>query len=412
MPAAEITIGFVPLLDSAVLVSAVAKGFVRDEGLDVRLERESAWSSIRDRMAVGYLNASHILAPMPIAANLGLFPLSPALVAPFALGLGGNAVTVSSALGAALDAAEDSGTLDPLSAGAALKRVVEERRAKGEPPLRFAVVYAFSGHNYELRFWLSACGIDAERDVEIVILPPPFMPDALAAGRIDGYCVGEPWNTEAVLRGVGRIATVKARIWRSSPEKVLGVERDFAERRPEALDALLRALYRAAQWCGAPENRDELAALLGQPDYLAVPAETLRPALSGQILAAPGRTVEVDDFFLTAAKAATFPWQSHALWFYSQMVRWGFCAHSAHNARIARDSYRPDLYRRALRPIGAPLPGANLKVEGALTRATPVGASSSGLVLGPDGFFDGHTFDPDQLDAYVTAQRRPADKPA
>ncbi len=406
MPKSQIAIGFVPLLDSAVLVSAVAGGFTADEGLDVRLVRESAWSSIRDRLAVGHLHAAHMLAPMPIAANLGLFPLSPSLVAPFALGLGGNAVTVSNALAEQMRAEGDRGDLDPVTAGAALREVVRARRAARAAPLRFGVVYHFSGHNYELRFWLAACGIDPDHDVEFVILPPPYMPDALAAGRIDGYCVGEPWNSSAVMRGVGRIATVKARIWRSSPEKVLGVARDFAETRPEALDALLRALYRAAQWCGAPENREALASILAAPAHLGLPRELLLPALSGEILAAPGRVVPVEDFFVTAAKAATFPWQSHALWFYSQMVRWGDCSHSAHNAAIARDSYRPDLYRRALRSLGAPLPGANLKVEGALIRATAVGASAAGLVLGPDGFFDGHAFDPDRLDAYLATQRR------
>ena len=406
MPKSQIAIGFVPLLDSAVLVSAVAGGFTADEGLDVRLVRESAWSSIRDRLAGGHLHAAHMLAPMPIAANLGLFPLSPSLVAPFALGLGGNAVTVSNALAEQMRAEGDRGDLDPVTAGAALREGVRARRGARSAPLRFGVVYHFSGHNYELRYWLAAGGIDPDHDVEFVILPPPYMPDALAAGRIDGYCVGEPWNSSAVMRGVGRIATVKARIWRSSPEKVLGVARDFAETRPEALDALLRALYRAAQWCGAPENREALASILAAPAHLGLPRELLLPALSGEILAAPGRVVPVEDFFVTAAKAATFPWQSHALWFYSQMVRWGDCSHSAHNAAIARDSYRPDLYRRALRSLGAPLPGANLKVEGALIRATAVGASAAGLVLGPDGFFDGHAFDPDRLDAYLATQRR------
>lgn len=401
----DISIGFVPLLDSAILVAAQEMGFFRAENVNAHLTRETAWSAIRDRLAVGHLQAAHILAPMPIAANLGLFPLSPSLIAPIALGLGGNAVTVSHALGEAMEAAGDIGDLDPARAGAALKAVIAQRHAAGLPKLRFGVVYAFSGHNFELRYWFAACGIDPERDVEIVVLPPPLMPDALAAGRIDGYCAGEPWNTGATRRGFGRIATVKARIWRSSPEKVFAVSEATANGNPDLVDALVRALYKAAMWCGMPENRAELAAILARPTYLGVAAKNIEPLLSGQVAVATGRVQTVADFFLTADKAATFPWQSHALWFYSQMVRWGLCSHSPLNARIAGNSYRPDLYRRALHPLGAPLPGASQKVEGALTAPTPVGASAAGLVLGPDGFFDGLIFDPLDIDSYIERQK-------
>ncbi len=398
----DIRIGFVPLLDSAILVSAVEKGFTRQEGLNVILSREPSWSSVRDRLAVGNLDAAHMLAPMPIAANLGLFPLSPTLIAPIAMGLGGNAVTVSNALAQDLAQANAGETLDAGQVGVALQRVVEMRRESGLPPLRFGVVYSFSSHNFELRYWLAACGIDPDTDVEIVVLPPPHMPQALAEGQIDGFCAGEPWNSAAVQRGAGHIATLKAHIWRSSPEKVLGVSQPWAEQNPQALDAVLRALYRAALWCGDAANHMELAHLLSVA--VGVEPKLLLAGLSGALHIAQGQRLQVDDFFLTATRAATFPWQSHALWFYSQMVRWCYCRHAPEQVRIARDSYRPDIYRRALRSLGAPLPGANLKVEGALVMPTPVGAANSALVLGPDGFFDGHIFDPDQIEDYMRAQ--------
>lgn len=400
----DMRIGFVPLLDSAILVSAVEKGFTRAEGLNVTLSREPSWSSVRDRLAVGSLDAAHMLAPMPIAANLGLFPLSPSLIAPIAMGLGGNAVTVSNALARELAQARAGETLDAGHVGHALQQVVSVRRERGLSPLRFGVVYSFSSHNFELRYWLAACGIDPDHDVEIVVLPPPQMPQALADGQIDGFCAGEPWNSAAVRRGAGHIATLKAHIWRSSPEKVLGVSQPWAEQNPQALDGLLRALYRAALWCGDAANHVELAHLLSTRSYLGVEPELLMGGLSGALEIAHGQRLQVDDFFLTAARAATFPWQSHALWFYSQMVRWGYCTHAPDHVRIARDSYRPDLYRRALRALGAPLPGANLKVEGALVVPTPVGAANSALVLGPDGFFDGHIFDPDQIEDYIRVQ--------
>jgi NitT/TauT family transport system ATP-binding protein len=212
------------------------------------------------------------------------------------------------------------------------------------------------------------------------------MADALKAGRIDGYCVGEPWGSVGVASGAGRIATVKALIWPLSPEKVLGVTEGWAADNPEALAALLRALYRAGQWCGTPENRPEAARLLSQPNYLGVPATESSHALSGQIDVGGGTVVEIDDFFVPAAHHATFPAITHAMWFYSQMVRWGDVAHTAENVARARASARPDLYRAALQDL-ADLPDAD---------AWPLGSAS---------FFDGKAFDPEDVGGYITSQR-------
>lgn len=402
----QIVAGFMPLLDSAVLVAAKEKGFAEQEGIDLALVRETSWANIRDRMAVGHFQVAHVLAPMPIAANLGLTPLAVPTIAPMALGLGGNAVTVSNALWALMVDRGATPDFNPATTGHALKQVAADRAARSEPVLRFAVVHPYSGHNYELRYWLAACGIDPVRDVEILIVPPPLMADALAGGSIDGYCVGEPWNTAAALLGRGRIVTVKAAIWRSSPEKVLNVGATWAADNPEALEALLRALCRSAQWCADPAHRGDLAQILSDKTYLARPAEWMLHGLSGELNVGGGEIRHAEDFFVPFAKAATFPWKSHALWFYSQMVRWGQVAHNEENARIARETYRPDIYRTALKPLGIALPVANAKVEGALRSPTPVGSAGASLTLGPDGFFDGGLFDPDQLDSYIAGQKR------
>ena len=402
----QITAGFMPLLDSAVLVVAKEKGLAQAEGIDLTLVRETSWANIRDRLAVGHFQVAHMLAPMPIACNLGLTPLAAPTIVPMALGLGGNAVTVSNALWDEMEARGAKADFDPAAIGRALRAVVAGRSESSGPLLRFAVVHPYSGHNYELRYWLAACGIDPSREIEIVIVPPPLMVDALASGVIDGYCVGEPWNTAAALMARGRIATVKAAIWRSSPEKVLGAASQWALENPDALSALLRALCRSAQWCGDAGNNEELAGILADKAYVGKAPEWTRPALSGRLPAGEGGDVFVPDFFVPFAKAATFPWKSHALWFYSQMVRWGQIDHGAENARIARETYRPDLYRTALKPLGIALPVANAKVEGGLVTATPVGSAGASLTLGPDGFFDGGLFDPDRLDAYIAGQRR------
>ncbi len=376
----RIAAGFIPLTDSVLLVIAREKGFAAAQGVELTLMRETSWANIRDRVAVGQFDIAHMLGPMPIAASIGLSPIDVPVIAPMALGLGGNAVTVSLALWQQLAAAGAPPDFSAREVGAAVADVVKAGGAK----LRFAVVHPFSSHNYELRYWLAASGIHPDRDVEIAILPPPLMADALRAGRIDGYCVGEPWNSVAVEAGSGRIATVKAAIWPLSPEKVLGVTARWAEANPAALAALIRALHLAARWVGDPANHGEAAAVLEQPAYLGQPAALIRRALAGAIVAGGGETLHVANFFVPHARGANLPAPEHALWFYSQMVRWGQIEHNAENAGHAAHSYRPDLYRAALAPLGT------------LGPAEPAASA----------FFDGQPFEPNDLDGYLSAQRQ------
>jgi ABC-type nitrate/sulfonate/bicarbonate transport system substrate-binding protein len=394
-----IAAGFVPLLDSALLVVAHEMGFAEEQGIALALLRERSWASIRDRLAVRHIDVAHILGPMPIAGNLGLNVPAPEMIVPMALGLGGNAVTVSPALWQAM---ADKGATDDLDAranGAALREVISTRRGA---PLRLGVVHPYSGHNYELRYWLAASGIDPDRDVQIVVLPPPDMGDALAEDVIDGYCAGEPWNTFGVRRRGGHLATVKAAIWRSSPEKVLGVNARWGEANPEAMAAMLVALHHASVWCSRSENHEALATLLAKHAYVGCDVKLLLPALSGRLSVGGGVVRFIGDFFVPNARAATFPWRSHALWFYTQMVRWRQIEHTTQRQRIAAETYRPDIYRASLKDLGIAMPSASAKVEGALTVATPVG-SSGALTLGPDGFFDGGRFDPEDIDAYIAS---------
>ncbi len=384
-----VTAGFLPLTDSAILIAAKECGFAKEEGIALDLIRETSWANIRDRIAVGHFQAAHMLAPMPIASNLGLTPLNLPLIAPMALGLGGNAITVSAELWGAMTVAGACDVRDPKSAGRALYSVIGERQQAGLKPLQFGVVHQHSGHNFELRYWLAACGIDPDRDVEIVIVPPPLMADALSSQRIDGFCVGEPWNSVAVAAGDGRIATVKAAIWKNSPEKVLGVRADWADANPGSLSRLVRALYRAAQWCGMPGNQRDLAGLLARPEYLGQRKFLIAKALEGAVDVGPQLTEHMADFFVPFDGHATFPWKSHALWFYTQMVRWGQVKHDPEHLSKVWSSYRPDLYRLALEPMTVDLPEADTKIEG-----QPQG-----------GFFDQRVFDPHQVESYLASQR-------
>ncbi len=393
--------GFMPLLDCAPLVVAAARGFADAEGLELVISRETSWATVRDRLAVRHLDVAHILAPMPIAANLGLGPLSSPLIVPMALGFGGNTVTVSNAIWNELAAAGAHADFDAVTTATAMAALVEKRARAGEPRLVFAIVHPHSAHHYELAYWLASPGVLPGRDVGLIVVPPSLADAALAAGHIDGFCAGEPWGSVAVAQGTGRIVTTKAHIWRSSPEKVLGVRTDWAEADHARLDALVRTVYRAALWCDDPANLPALAELLSRPEYIAQPAEVLLPGLSRRLVSADGVVRAVPDLLTFAGRAATFPWISHALWLYTQMVRWQQAPFSLDALRIARETYRPDLNRRALEPLGAMLPSESAKIEGALAKETPVGAPGGKLLLGPDGFFDGQVFDPEHAVAYL-----------
>lgn len=395
-----LTAGFLPLTDSMILIAAREKGFAEANGVDLVLMKELSWATIRDRIAVGHLDVSHMLAPMPIAMNAGLVPFSTPIIAPMALGLGGNAITLQRSLWEEIANHSETSNVDALANGRVLRDHVAQRARAGDRKMRFGVVHPFSGHNLELRYWLSSCGINPEEDVEIVIVPPPLMPDALAAGQLDGICVGEPWSSVCVAQGHGRIITTKSQVWKSSPEKVLGVRADWAEQNPDLLSALIKSLYEAARWCGDASNLADLANILARPEYLGVSFETVMRALDGRLDLGSGNDVVLKDFMIPFKRAATFPWQSHALWFYSQMVRWGQISHCEKNMQLAKQAYRPDLYRAALKDTDAIIPSANMKVEGALVSETAVG-STGRLTLGPDGFFDGKIFDPDKVEDYI-----------
>ena len=413
----RLTVGFMPLVDCAILAVAHEKGFARAEGLDLTLARETSWANIRDRVALGHFDAAHMLGPMPIAASLGIGRAPVATVAPFALGLGGNAITLAADLfGAMQDAAPDPDAFarfEPAAVGHALAAMIRRRRGAGHAPPVIAVVHPFSAHHYEVRYWLHAVGLDPDADVQITVLPPAAMGPALRERRIDGFCAGEPWGSLAVEAGLGALAVVKSALWRQGPDKVLGLRADVAERAPDTVAALIRALHHAARWAGDPANTAELAVLLAGETYLAAPAAVVARALTGRMVRSAGtEPAAVPDFLVLDRTAASFPWLSHALWFYAQMVRWGHVAHTPEAAAAARRTYRPDLYRAALAPLGADVPRADAKVEGALRHPTPVASRSGTLVLGPDGFFDGRLFDPDHLDQYIAAFGNPDQPPA
>lgn len=392
-------IGFLPLVDAALPIVAHEMGFAAREGVQIELLRDSTWAAVRDRLSYGQTDAAHLVAPLTIAMALGLDRPAVPVVAPFILGLNGNAVTVASRL--ARDIGMGLGT-DMTALGAQLARVAHARRDAGAR-LRLAVVHRYSSHNYILRYWLAACGIDPDRDVEIMVVPPPAIADAFAQDEVDASCVGEPWNSVAVERGDAVILTTTSQIWSRGVEKLLALRADLLDHRQDEVHALLRALHAAGATIADPAARESVVDLLSHDAYLGEVGRLAGRALSGALIPERGGAVHhVADFLVQHREAANFPWRSQAMWLYSQMARWGHAPGDDAGFAAAAGVFRPDVYRAALAGTGAVLPGASAKVEGAIDAPLAVASQSGRLVLGPDRFFDGRAFDPEHPGAYLS----------
>jgi two-component system, oxyanion-binding sensor len=257
-------------------------------------------------------------------------------------------------------------------------------------------------HAYELRYWLAAAGIDPDRDVRLVVVPPPRMAERLKSGEIDGFCVTAPWNALSVSEGVGEIIVYASDIWRMGPDKVFGLAREWGEASPEALQAVIRAVLKAATWADAPENRGELASLLARPAYVDAPEAVVRQSLVGSPPYAAGQDGPASqDYIVFNRYAASFPWRSHALWFLTQMLRWGQIGPEVDLRAVADAVYRPDLFRRAAATLGAPAPLVDDKAEGGHDAPWVLDLATAPIQMAPDAFFDGRIFDPRQPARYA-----------
>jgi nitrate/nitrite transport system substrate-binding protein len=392
---AKVTFGIIPLTDCAPIVVAAEKGYFRKHGLDVTVTREASWANIRDKVASGTLDGAHMLAGMPIAATLGIGAVHQATITAFSMDLNGNGITVSNALYERMMQADPEAMAEHPTTARALKKVIEEDKQAGRPPMTFAMVYPVSTHNYEIRYWMAAAGIDPDRDVQLVVIPPPQMVANLQSKNIEGYCVGEPWNARAVAAGIGHTLITSYEIWNNSPEKVFGVNRAWAEKYPNTHRAAIMALIEAAQWMDRSENREEVVRIISGPAYVNATEDVVRMSMIGTFRYAAGELPRpLPDFNVFYRYAATFPWRSHAMWLLTQMIRWGQIEEPVDIRRIATDVYRPDLYRDAAKLLGVTAPSVDEKTEGSHSAPWTLTHASAPIVMGPDRFFDGRVFDP------------------
>jgi nitrate/nitrite transport system substrate-binding protein len=409
----ELKFGFIKLTDMAPLAVAYEKGFFEDEGLYVTLEAQANWKVLLDRVIDGELDGAHMLAGQPLGATIGIGTKAEVITA-FSMDLNGNAITVSnktwSAMKPHLEMQADGKPVHPIKADA-LKPVVEGYLDEGKP-FNMGMVFPVSTHNYELRYWLAAGGIhpgyyapksgdnsgQVNADVLLSVTPPPQMPATMEAGTIEGYCVGEPWNQQAVFKGIGVPVVTDYEIWKNNPEKVFGVSKSWAEENPNTHIRVVKALIRAAHWLDENNNanREEAVKMLAKSAYVGADAEVIANSMTGTFEYEKGDKRDVPDFNVFFRHNATYPYYSDAIWYLTQMRRWGQIADSQDDEwymNIAKEVYRPDIYQQAAEA---------LVEDGVLTsKDFPDFKSEDGFRAPQKHFIDNIVYDGTKPNAYL-----------
>jgi nitrate/nitrite transport system substrate-binding protein len=405
----ELKFGFIKLTDMAPLAVAYELGYFEDEGLYVTLEPQANWKVLLDRVITGELDGAHMLAGQPLGATIG-FGTNARVVTAFSMDLNGNAITVSNDVWRAMKPhvgmGADGKPLHPIKADA-LKPVVESYRAAGKP-FNLGMVFPVSTHNYELRYWLAAGGIhpgyysptdssgQLEADVLLSVTPPPQMPATLEAGTILGYSVGEPWNQQAVIKGIGVPVVTDYEIWKNNPEKVFGVTEAWADENPNTHLAVVKALIRAAIWLDENDNanRREAVEMLARPAYVGADAAVIANSMTGTFEYERGDARAVPDFNVFFRHFATYPYYSDAVWYLTQMRRWGQIPDAKPDdwyAATAKSVYRPDVYLKA----------ARLLVEDGLATESDFPWATDGYREPTGDFIDGVVYDGRKPNAYL-----------
>lgn len=405
----QLKLGFIKLTDMVPLAIAYEKGFFEDEGLFVTLEPQANWKVLLDRVITGELDGAHMLAGQPIGATIGIGTKADVVTA-FSMDLNGNAITVSNDVWAkmsqSLPKGADGKVAHPIKADH-LKKVVDDFKAQGRP-FRMGMVFPVSTHNYELRYWLAAGGLhpgyyspsdvngQIKADVQISVTPPPQMPATLQAGTIDGYSVGEPWNQQAIAKNVGVPVVTDYEIWKNNPEKVLGVTRQWAERNPNTHVALVKALIRAGMWLDEADgkNRKEAAQIISRPEYVGADYAVIANSMTGTFEYAKGDKRLAPDFNVFFRYFATYPYYSDAIWYLTQMRRWGQIPEGKSDQwyhDVAKQVYRPAVYLQA----------ARLLVEEGKARKEDFPWDSDGYRATTTDVIDGVAYDGRQPNAYI-----------
>ncbi len=365
----DLKFGFIKLTDMAPLAVAYEKRYFEEEGLFVNLEAQANWKVLLDRVINGELDGAHMLAGQPLGATIG-FGTQAHVITAFSMDLNGNGITVSNDIWKQMKPNvphENGKPVHPIK-GDYLKPVVEKYKAEGKK-FNLGMVFPVSTHNYELRYWLAAGGIkpgyyappadisgQIDADTLLSVTPPPQMPATLEAGTIYGYCVGEPWNQQAVFKGIGVPVITDYEIWKDNPEKVFGVSKAWADRNPNTHLAVVKALIRAAMWLDAEndKNRPEAVKILAQSQYVGADYDVIANSMTGTFEYEKGDKRPLPDFNVFFRYFATYPYYSDAIWYLTQMRRWGQIPEQKPDEwymEIAKKVYRPDIYMKAAQEL-------------------------------------------------------------
>ena len=358
----QVTLGFIKLTDMAPLAIAKEKGFFEDEGLFVTLEAQSNWKNVLDRVIDEQIDGSHMLAGQPIAAAVG-FGRQAKLVTTFSMDLNGNAITVSNDVWSKMKPnlpMKDGKPVHPISASALLPVIKDYKTANKS--FKMGMVFPVSTHNYQLRYWLAAGGINPgmytkdnvqgmiNAEALLSVTPPPQMPATLEAGTINGYCVGEPWNQQAVSKGIGVPVITSSAIWKNHPEKVFVMTKAFVEKNPNTAIAITKALIRAGKWLDMPENRAEAVKILSSPAYVGADEAVLGNSMTGTFEYEKGDKRDEPDFNVFFKNNATYPFYSDGIWYMTQMRRWGQITETQTAdwyATKIKEVYKPEIWTKA-----------------------------------------------------------------
>ncbi|MEQ8504409.1 MAG: CmpA/NrtA family ABC transporter substrate-binding protein [Rhodospirillales bacterium] len=405
----ELKFGFIKLTDMAPLAIAYEKGFFEDEGLFVTLEAQANWKVLLDGVIDGQLDGAHMLAGQPLGATIG-FGTQAHIITPFSMDLNGNGITVSNEVWAKMKQHiphKDGKPVHPIKADY-LKPVIAEYKAEGKP-FKMGMVFPVSTHNYELRYWLAAGDIhpgfysksdisgQIKADALLSVTPPPQMPATMEAGTIHGYCVGEPWNQQAVFKGIGVPVITDYEIWKDNPEKVFGITKEFADKYPNTTLAMTKAMIRAAMWLDENNdaNRKEAVKILSRSEYVGADYEVIANSMTGTFEYEKGDKRPLKDFNVFFRYFATYPYYSDAVWYLTQMRRWGQIPEGKSDSwyhEIAKKVYRPDIYLKA----------AKLLVDDGVAAKQDFPWDTDGFRAPQSEFIDGITFDGKKPNDYLT----------
>ncbi|WP_437738287.1 CmpA/NrtA family ABC transporter substrate-binding protein [Sorangium sp. So ce1335] len=367
----ELRFGIIALTDCSPIVIAHEKGFFKRYGINSTIVKGASWAAIRDSLSNGDLQATHMLFGMPLASTMGLLgsPKKP-MVIPWLLNRNGQAITMKSDLRGKVAG-------DPR----ALRPFVEEARAKGAP-MTFAMTFPPGTHAMWTRYYLGAGGIHPDRDVALVTIPPAQMVANMKVGKMDGYCVGEPWGARAIADEIGYTAITTQELWKDHPEKVCAFTAEFAEKNPKTVKAVIKALHEASVWLDKLDNRPEQADIVSRPTYINCPPELILGRMQGHYDYGDGRKKEDRDYMIFSDRNCNYPQPKYALWWLSQFRRWGMVEGKPDYEGIVKQVMRPDLYEEAMKELGAPHGGPSDE---------------------PETLFDGVTFDPKDPERYATS---------